>query len=245
MATANEMKYSFLLKFDKLFEFAAPVYDDRQVSFLLSDAQLRVFLDTYYTPTNQIGRGFEADEKRRRDLEQLIENGSISGGEVSVSSDQTGIHTNGIFYDLPSGFLYAIQESAKLTGTTVEIPIKPITHDEYNANINNPYKKPYSGLVWRMDFSRLTDAEGTATAASAKRTELIHDGTGILDYRVRYLRIPPDIVVDEYTPANQRHCVLDDVVQQTIIDEAVKIAVAAAQKDGYQIATIESKDGTN
>ena len=30
--TANEMKYNFLLFYDKLFEYAAPSYDDRQVS---------------------------------------------------------------------------------------------------------------------------------------------------------------------------------------------------------------------
>lgn len=241
MATANEMKYTLLLKFDSMFEFAAPAYDDRQISFVLTDAQNRVFLNKYYPPTNDIRRGFEADEKRRRELEQLIKSATISGsGDISVSSSQTGVHTNGIFYDMPSDFLYAIEESAKLTGGTVEIPVKPITHDAYNANKNNPYKKPYSGLVWRMDFSRQTDASGTATAATAKRVELIHDGTGISDYRVRYLRMPPAIVVDETTPANQRHCVLDVTMHNIIIDEAVKIMKAAVTPETYQIADKES-----
>ena len=30
--TANEMKYLFQLKFNSLFEFSAPAYDDKQIS---------------------------------------------------------------------------------------------------------------------------------------------------------------------------------------------------------------------
>lgn len=238
--TANEMKYTVLLKFDSMFEFAAPAYDDRQISYILSDAQNRIFLNKYYSPTNDIRRGFEADEKRRRELEQLIKSASVSGGEITESASQDGIHTNGIFYDMPDNFLFAVEESAKLTGASVEIPVKPITHDAYNANKNNPYKKPYSGLVWRMDYSRQTDASGTETSATAKRIELIHDATGIADYRVRYLRLPPDIVVDETTPANQKHCVLDITMHNLIIDEAVKIMKAAVTPETYQIADKES-----
>ena len=236
MSTANEMKFSFLLKFDSLFEYSAPAYDDRQISSLLNQAQNRVVLETYHSK-------FEADEKRRRDLEQLIKQESwVTGGvgALKQSSTQIGVHPNGIFFDLPADFLYSIEESAKLTGGIKEVIVKPVKHDSYIANINNPYKQPCSWLVWRMDYSRLTDATGI-TPASVKRTELIHDGTGIIAYRLRYLRAPSDIVVNEFDPTLQRHCVLDQVFHDSIVSEAVKIAQAAVNPQEYQISAVEAE----
>jgi hypothetical protein len=69
---ANEMKFSFQLKFDSLFEFSAPAYDDRHISYLLTEAQFRVFLSRYNPMADKYRKGFEGDEQRRRDLEQLI-----------------------------------------------------------------------------------------------------------------------------------------------------------------------------
>ena len=109
--TANEMKFSFALQFDSAFENAAPAYDDRQVSEYLTAAQFDVFLDHYDPFSNKTQRGFEDDEKRRKDLEQFIKSGSISGGDISQSAVQTGVHVNGTFYDLPDNFLYAIEEN--------------------------------------------------------------------------------------------------------------------------------------
>ncbi len=353
------MKFNFLLKFDSLFEYSAPAYDDRQISQILTQAQNRIFLDTYYAPVNKVQRGFEADEKRRRDLEQLIKQAAWDLSEVELldnpnftgnavdwtlgagwayssnsivavassepvfqiknsennktyrvtvnvktatagsitpnigtdlgtaittagihvqyircettfavnfgvlatgfsgsidsisiteaasleglrpSSAQLGVHPNGVFFDLPDDFLYSIEETAKLTGGTKEVIVKPIKHDSYIANINNPYKQPCSWLVWRMDFSRATDALGESSA-SAKRTELIHDGSGLISYRMRYLRFPPEIVVNEFDPTQQKHCVLDSVMHEAIVTEAVKIAQAAVKPQEYQIGAVEA-----
>ena len=41
--TANEMNISFQLKFNSLFEFSAPAYDDRQISELLTETQPECF----------------------------------------------------------------------------------------------------------------------------------------------------------------------------------------------------------
>jgi len=255
---ANSMKFAFMLKFDSMFEFSAPAYDDRQISWLLTAAQNRVFLDKYYTPSNKYQRGFEADEKRRRDLEQLIKQAKWSSPATSVPVDSlTKIavqpaegHPNGVFFSLPDKFLYAIEETARLTKDAVqgrEIPVKPVTHDQYIANINNPFKKPYSNLVWRMDYSRevqaIGDIDTNGTDYSRKRTELIPpDGYDITEYRIRYLQMPPDIVVDEYAPENQVHCILDETLHESIVDEAVKMAKASVKPNEYQIADKEKID---
>ena len=254
--TSNEMKFSFQLKFDSLFEFSAPAYDDRHISYLLTEAQFRVFIKRYNPLGNKYQKGFEGNEQRRRDLEQLIKSAEIKGDTITAgnvlgkSTDQTGVHVNsnvqGVYLDLPSGFLYAVEEAATLklvggTDRTVESWIKPVRHDEYLANINNPYKQPYKDLVWRMDMSRLQNADGTSIQATSKRTELIYPKTYTLSkYRVRYLAMPPSIVVDEFEPSNQKHCVLDETLHREIVDEAVAIAQAAVRKEEYQIGRAEA-----
>ena len=252
--TSNEMKFNFQLKFDSLFEFSAPAYDDRQISYLLTEAQFRVFIKRYNPLANKYQKGFEADEMRRRDLEQLIKpalydsadptGASLPDGvdAIIVSTQQGGTHPDGQFFDMPDGFLYAVEEAVKIEGEPREAWVRPVKHDEYLANINNPYKKPYKDLVWRMDISRYQQAEGISTSATAKRTELILPDAATVDqYRIRYLATPPEIVVDEFDPTNQRHCILDETLHREIVDEAVIIAQAATQEEKYQIGVNEQQ----
>jgi len=245
--TANEMKYNMLLLYDKLFEYGSPAYDDRQIGAILSKAQLRIYKRYYMPNRNKFNEGFESTEKRRTDLEQFIKNASVSGGQISVSADQTGVHPDGVFYDMPTDYLYPVEEAVVTSDSTPqEITVKPIKHDYYRANIRNPYKKPYSNLAWRMDFSRLNSGSSggdTFTGQTAKRTEIIpKSGSTINDYRVRYLITIPDIVCDEITPTNQRHSIFDESLHDEIVDEAAKIAAAAAHPEKYQIADKEQKD---
>ena len=258
--TSNEMKFNFQLKFDSLFEFSAPAYDDRQISYILTEAQFRVFIKRYNPLGNKYQKGFEDDEQRRRDLEQLIKpalydkadptGASVPAGveAMIVSSQQGGVHPDGVFIDTPSDFLYAVEEAVLLEtdpGAVVnprESWVRPVRHDEYLANIGNPYKQPYKDSIWRMDISRYQHAEGTATQATAKRTELIlPDGYALNKYRVRYLSTPPAIIVDEFDPTNQKHCILDETLHREIVDEAVVIAQAAAQKEAYQVGISEKQ----
>jgi len=243
------MKFAWQLEFDALFEFQSPAYDDRQISYLLTQGQWRVFIKRYNPLGNKYQKGFEADEMRRRDLEQLIKPALYDSAvavpadvsEIELSSSQDGSHPNGIFLDLPDDFLYAIEEAALLDSNSVESWVKPVKHDEYLANINNPYKKPYSGLVWRMDISRLTQPEGTSDG-TPKRTELIlPDSESLSKYRVRYLSTPPNIICDEFEPNNQRHCILDESLHDEIVKEAVIISRAATDPQGYQIDVNEQQ----
>ena len=166
------------------------------------------------------------------------------------STEQDGIHPNGVFFDMPDNYLYAIEESLITTASTPnEIKVLPVEHDYYRPNLKNPYKKPFASLAWRMDYSRFDygeDGDDALTGQTSKRNEVIVEGTtpvtSILSYRVRYLRIPPDIVCDEFVTSNQRHCILDESLHDEIVDEAVKIAIATTTQESYQIADKEQKE---
>lgn len=242
--TANELKYEFLQGYDKMFEYGAPAYDDKQISNFLTRAQLRVF-KRYYSPfKNKFREGFESSEFKSKGLAQLIRSASLGAG-ITESSSQTGVHPQGTFYDLPSDYQFTVEEAVELDGD--EVGVKAITHDFYTKNVDNPYKKPYSDLVWRMDFSREDHGEDSVdfTGRTAKRVELIVENKStnpVTGYRLRYLCTPPDIVCDELITINQRHCILDEVLQDEIVDEAVKMATAATKPEEYQISYTEQRE---
>lgn len=217
---ANEMSILFLEKFDKITNSDSPGYEDSEISSMLNMAQERFFLQTY-AGSNRFREGFEETEKRRKDLSELTKNSTIT----TASANQTGVLPNGTLYDLPTDFLYAIKEEVTISSDDEcdngkRIKVKPITHDEYTINIENPFKQPYNELVWRLDYSRTTDN------TNPKRHELITDGSyDITAYHLRYLRRLPNIVVDLDTPANQIHCILDEITHRRIVDLAVEIAL--------------------
>lgn len=233
--TANQMSEKFDILFDSLYEFAAPAYNDTLKSQILTIANNRVFFDAYYPLANRYRKGFEMDEASLRNLEDYIK-----PGIPTVSSNQVGVHPSGVFYDLPSDFLYAIEETVKLTGFTSETLVKPITHNEYKANVKNPYKKPYEEVVWRIGIGKLTLPTGITTS-SVPRTELVADRT-ITSYRLRYLFKPTDIVVDTTTTTNQRHSYLNEMLQEKVVALAVKIASGAVKPEEYQIKSLEVLD---
>lgn len=244
--TANELKYGFLQKLDKDFQYGAPAYDDVGISSWLTKGQLAVF-KKYYKPRED-GFSFESNELGSKALDQLIRPASLSAGTIVVSSNQVGIHPNGKFFDLPVGFYLAIEEEAKTNENSDEVFVRPVSHNAYFINLENPYKKPSANLVWRMNFSRYDHGEDGGdgyTDRTKKRIELIvRDSVNhpITDYRLRYLTFPPDIVCDEFNTANQRHCILDESLHDEIINEAVKMATAAVKPEEYQIAAIENKN---
>ena len=92
---ANDMKYKFLVGLDSMFEFTAPGYDDRQVSAILNQAQDEVFQEKYNPRANKFGVGFEYNEKRRRDLAELIRTITLDATTTTGSISYTGNFTTG------------------------------------------------------------------------------------------------------------------------------------------------------
>jgi len=159
---------------------------------------------------------FEQNEKARTELGPLINN-------VVITTFVTGAaycHTNGHMANVPTGVQYPVKESCNVvysdcndnTGTK-EVKVMPITHDEYLANIDNPYRKPYIDLIWRIDMG--------ASGTSYKRHELVTDGSvSITNYMLRYIKRPTAISI-----INNTTCELDPSVHDDIVDLAASIAL--------------------
>jgi hypothetical protein len=240
--TAQQMKDNFLVLYDKVTNFAAPGYEDNEISLFLTSAQDQLVKRYYNYKGNKYREGFEETEKRRKDLSELIRH-----SDINCSNNTPGISpasANGILVDLPTDVngnnlvLYTLREEVAIQNATDScyadgtiLEVKPVTHDEYTASIKNPFKKPDITKVWRLDFS--SDNNGP------KRHELITDGSyGIATYKLRYLKVPSDIVV---SAAGNQDCELNASMHQEIVNVAVRIATGVTDPVNYQIKMNEEQ----
>lgn len=212
--TAAELKEYFLIGYDSATSLSAPTWDDDEISSFLTIAQKKLF-EKYYEL-------FETDEKARKVLNYLVVSADIPRA-TGVYATQTGVYPNGEFWLLPEDLAYSLKEEVTLNINACEvlsiIPTdwlrvytKPINLDYYSKNVSNPFKKPYSGMVWRVDASNL---EGP------KLHMLITGGSyKVQTYHITYLAYPVDISIAGGVTAT-----LDNVVHQDIVDTAVMLAV--------------------
>ena len=343
--SAAEMKEEFLIGYDRITNLAAPGYTDDEISLFLNRGQESI-IEINYRGLNRLREGFEASEKRRQDLSELIRDAVDSSGTLTtaISANQFGNLPNGNFFDLPSDFLYAITErgatsitcptappwdfndniyassyasavgttsnypsnvgfttnqiinptfsnavynpvfyevgdeitisqsdgythlayegvhkivevldaytividlpfagSTPINGGTInlyykkgitkEVDIKPITHDMFNINKDNPWKEPSNDLIWRLDYSR-----ETINPAIPQRHELISDGSyTITKYFLRYLKKPLEI--DITTGVN---CELDQSLHRDIVGKAVEFALENIMDPRFQSKKLEN-----
>lgn len=247
--TANEMANELDQQVDRATSFGSPGYEDVDYSSVLTDAMhvyIKQFIDR---KNNRKGESLEETEVRSQGLSALIERAVLT-----ASTDQTGVFTNGQFYDLPSDFMYTIHEDGTIDKnictdgvTRINTIFNVVSHDEVSRLSKNKYKKPYfttygDAMTWRLVFSREVSGENPSAVATAKRHQLVTDGTyNIESYAINYLINPPNIVVDRDTAAAQRNCILDESTHLPIIDIARSLLLERVREQDL-VNTMSSKD---
>jgi len=226
------------LRYDAYASQDAPGYDDDDLVKLFNKAQ-KVFAKSLYNEFgNPTRKGAEESEKRSKDLVQLK-------AHTVEPNFSTGDHPNSYFVNLPEDFWVALKEEIDISYTNscgdtisdLRIPVKPIKEDYYNANVRNPYKRPYEELVWRFDRER-DDINNQISATNSKRHEVIlFDGATPDNYRVSYYRAPKDIV-DPAVGAS--FCEFDEMHHEKIADLAVELAMQTTDRPGLQSKMIEN-----
>lgn len=228
--TSSEMKYAVLLGVDSLFENAAPGYNNLQIETILNKSQRRVF--------NEKKKVYDTDETVKRMLAPLNKRGSLSGGDIVLTTNTNltnYTHPNGTLYSLPEDVGFIVEEYVKYADGN-PVLVFPITYDYYTKNYDSRYKKPYRKMVWRLDYSTERIAHTPPTPPTTNYVvELITDGENTIeDYVVSYLRFPVDIKI------GTTDCeILDKNFQDEVVSEAIKMIVAALNEEGYQVAMNE------
>jgi hypothetical protein len=221
----SEMKYEFKIIYESIASADAPGYTDRELSVLLTQAQEKVVLDI-------CSDGADKDEFNRRALSTLF----TSNTQTSFTA---GTYPNSYVVTIPTDYLFALNERGSSTGTGYvrnNIEVKSISYDTYNANIYNPFYKPYEWLFWRL-------------VADGKPT-VITDGGTLSSYKIDYIKKPTPIIITTLTTGQEiegsyltaADCTLDHSIHRKIVYKAAELAKMAIQDQmGYQLQNVEEK----
>jgi hypothetical protein len=237
--TANQMWENVLVTYDALYSQSAPGFVDPEASIILTKAQWYYILQRLNPKSNRNMEGFEETEIRIQGLSALIKDSQESTTPpTTVGVNQTGALPGETLWALPTDFMIAIYEgcqtNTKQCGSNPPVYNRimtiPISHDEYNLNYYNPYKRPYTdgteGIIWRLEHGRKT-----LNNIERKIHGLITDNNfQVTNYYLRYIKTPSDIVVNLDTPGSQVNCELDSLTHQGICDIAVKLLSAAVRE---------------
>ncbi len=224
------------IRYDVMASDDAPGYEDDDLSMFFNKAQ-KVFVKSLYNENaNPSRKGAEETEKRSKDLVEIKDH------DV-VTTFSAGDHPDSFVCDLPEKMWLSLKEECTITyinscgdSITARIPIKPIKEDYYNVNKNNPFKKPYEELVWRIDRER-GDTTTALSATNRKRHEIVlFSGATLTDYRVSYYRRPKDVELDNTTD----FCEFDPIHHEKIADIAVELMCQTTGRPEYQTKTIEN-----
>lgn len=239
--TTQEFNHEFDIHYNSIAGQSAPNLDAYEKSVFLTKAQLEIIKNYYDPASNRKQKGFEASEKRRQDLKELIKNYS----NTNSFDNSSKIHNTSRFFNVPNDIFVIVNEQVKINSedcfnnTTIEV--KPVTHDEFNKQIKNPFKSPDSTIAWRLDYSSINEN---------KVVEIIspYNISGSLEYKLRYIKYPKPIILENLNTLfpsenltidgefNQTECELNESIHREILDRAVELALR-----DYKPQNLESK----
>lgn len=196
-------------------------YSEYEKSIYLTKAQEALVQEVYsgkYTADS-----FERTEEVRRQLDALVQQVAFRENTESNHLSDKFKHTT---YNLPNDCWYIVYEQAKFGSDAGECiansvaDVVPVTHDEYQRTINNPFRGPNKRRVLRLDIGKL-------------EVELV-SSYNIDTYTIRYIKRPEPIVLCDLEAdglningvVSPQTCQLSDLIHQEILSRAVTMALS-------------------
>lgn len=235
--TNLEFRNEFNIHYNSIATQSAPSIDDYELSVYLTKAQLELVKDYYDSASNRKKEGFENSEKRRIDLKELVKEFNTN----TVISTNIKLTNDSKIFKIPDDVFLIIYESVKCNVNNCgekELSVVPKTHDEFNIQYENPFKRPNKNKVWRLDISKINNN---------KIVELISPFT-ISEYKIRYIKYPKPIIISDLNISfpnenltingfsSIQQCELDQEIHNEILDRAVQLALR-----DYKPSNLESK----
>lgn len=194
-------------------------FDEYEKSVFLTKAQEDIVIGLY-DGNNILSDTIEKTEENRRYLSNLIHTYITSDkkeGSIKISKDS-------VFFQLPDDLWFITYESVTLKDDTLgckngeNIPVIPVTQDEYSIIKENPFRGASNRRALRLDVDN-------------NIVEIISK-YNIDKYLVRYLSKPSPIILTDFTDSLsingekiKTDCNLNPVLHRSILERAVKLAV--------------------
>jgi hypothetical protein len=240
--TVAEFNDEFDILYDNISSSSAPGLDVYEKSVYLTTAQFEI-VKAAYCGYNPLKRSFEGDEQKRRELSQLVKDFKSSAFITSAKA----ISSKSKLVNIPEDVMYIVYEAADVMdncGKRVTIEVNPISYDDLNSSMKNPFRKPNGKRAFRLDISK---------DATLKNVELVSE-VPLISYSMRYVKYPSPIILANFelddsvaglgltvNGLNQvRQCELDESIHREILNRAVELAIR-----DYRENSLQSKIQTN
>lgn len=234
--TTTEFNDEFDLLYDNISNKSGPGIDLYEKSVYLTTAQFEL-VKTFYDGFNPTNKGFDGNEKKKRELSQLVKDFK----STTFTTSQSGLFANSKFVNIPQDLMYIVYESAIVEnkcGEKVNVEVVPVSYDVITKTLENPFKKAKGKRVYRIDISNLS---------TSKNLELVSD-VKFYTYSMRYVKYPlPIILTDFETDPNlsglglkingkntKTECELDESIQKEILNRAVELAIRDFRENNLQ-----------
>ena len=231
----EELNNEFDIHYNSIAGQSSPNLDLYEKSIFFTKAQLELVKDYYDPQSNRKQKGFEASEKRRTDLKELIKNYK----SLIYFSDNNAIDSNSKFFNIPNDVFIITNEKGIIKDTGCfegkSLNIKPMTQDEYNIQIDNPFKRTNEKVAWRLDFSKINNNKVVEIVTPYK-----------IEYNLRYIKYPKPIILGDLDilfpsenlsidgQTSPSTCELDIEIHKEIVDRAVELALRDYKPSGLE-----------
>lgn len=212
--TLQEFSNEFDVLYNNIMSNAAPGLNEYEKSVFLSQAQDELVSALYAGRVLTYGsEAFEETEELKKYLEVLITTATLYPNNNGV------LTTGNRCFTLPVDILFTIYEKAK--SPTTEYKVLPITHDEYDYILENPFRRGNRVLSLRKRDNEV---------------ELIPPtGVTLSEYIIRYLKNPTPIILADISEIGASikgfsaplNCALHEAIHLPILKIAVQNAVRA------------------
>lgn len=215
----QEFNNEFEILYNNIASNQAPGLDlyEKSVYLTLAEEQLAL---TYYNGKNSSLDSFEKTEELRRYLATLVRTEILSPKGTSLILTQ-----NSATFTLPSKLWFITYEKAKYAddeegcAAGKEASVVPVTQDDLERTLENPFRGPNLGRVLRLDIED-------------NQVELLSKYR-IANYTVRYLEYISPIVLTDLDDgltvngeSQETECKFPEGLHRTILELAVNLAAA-------------------
>lgn len=221
-----EFSREFDLLYNNITSNQAPGLNEYEKSVFLTKAQRQIILESFNAKTDSIGEGFDGGQRRQYDFSNLIQTKvrtQIFDPTVITIDNRSRL------FEFPNDWLLSINEVVESNTAGDTLSVTPLNNEEYRKYMSKPYKFPPRSIAWRLINSG-------NSIMKKKVVELIYPDDKYTNYKIRYVRSPKPIILEDLTNYGTditidgetavRECELPSDCHQEILDRAVLLAKA-------------------
>ena len=164
-------------------------FNEYEKSVFLTKAQQEIII-SLYNGKNQYQDSFEKTEELRRYLDAIVKTKSYTVFNDDIISDTVdSLYPGSIFFELPQDLAFITYEQVTFDDSSLgcynyqTADVTPVTQDEYNRIIKNPFRGPTKYHVLRID-------------TGDNKVEIISKYT-IGKYVIKYVSKPTPIILED------------------------------------------------